>query len=63
MNPSSPPSFPSTCTRNVNADLDWGQTNIGFVLISMNPYKDTGIYTEGVLEDYIGKRYVLFVSV
>jgi myosin heavy subunit len=24
----------------------------------MNPYKDLPIYTEGVLEDYIGKRCV-----
>jgi myosin heavy subunit len=38
------------------------QTSIGFVLISMNPYKDLPIYTEGVLEDYIGKRCLPFAS-
>lgn len=32
------------------------QTNIGNVLISVNPYKMLPIYTEGVLEDYIGKN-------
>jgi myosin heavy subunit len=28
----------------------------------MNPYKDLPIYTEGVLEDYIGKRCLPFAS-
>jgi len=31
-------------------------TNIGQVLISLNPYKLLPIYSEGVLEDYIGKN-------
>eukprot|EP01087_Luapelamoeba_hula_P023776 TRINITY_DN880_c0_g1_i2.p1 TRINITY_DN880_c0_g1~~TRINITY_DN880_c0_g1_i2.p1 ORF type:complete len:301 (+),score=61.89 TRINITY_DN880_c0_g1_i2:92-994(+) len=30
-------------------------TNIGQVLISVNPYKNLPIYSEGVLSDYVGK--------
>ena len=33
-----------------------GQTYIGHVLISVNPFRDLGIYTEEVLASYRGKN-------
>lgn len=32
------------------------QTYIGHVLISVNPFRDLGIYTDQVLESYKGKN-------
>lgn len=45
-----------TSNLKVRFEGDQIYTYIGEVLVSVNPYKDTGIYTDEVLKSYNGKK-------